>query len=79
VPRLTAVLRALATDAGRAFDADAAYIARAQALQQRQAAADAAGVAAGQQAGGSRLAQQLIGDWDKGEARRQGECSPELL
>lgn len=71
VPRLTSVLRALATDHGAKFDADAAFIARQKALEQRQQSAGGASAAAGggSSAGRSKLAQQLLGDWSKG-----GQC-----
>jgi len=69
VPRLTAVLRALATDHGAAFDADAAFIQRQKALEQRQQHQQLSrdsGTAASKHAGRSQLAQQLLGDWNKG-------------
>ena len=67
VPRLTAVLRALATDHGAVFDADAAFIQRQKVLKQRQQEQSKVGSsAAGQHAGRSQLAQQLLGDWNKG-------------
>jgi hypothetical protein len=85
VPRLTAVLRGLGPDHGTPFDADAAFIARQRLLLQQQqqqqqqpaagsgsstAASGAGAAAAPWQAGRSQLAQQLIGDWEKGECAR---------
>jgi hypothetical protein len=71
VPRLTAVLRALATDHGARFDADAAFIQRQKALQQRQQLQlqQGRGGSTGGTAGQSQLAQKLIGDWSKGVCR----------
>jgi hypothetical protein len=68
VPRLTAVLRALTTEHGKAFDADAAYIQRQQLLRRRLQAQPGQGAQAGAAGlGKSRLAQQLLGDWAAGE------------
>lgn len=70
VPRLTAVLRGLAHDPTSSFDPDAAFIERQKALaarqqQQQQQQSSGSNAAGGQQR--SRLAQQLLGDWSKGE------------
>lgn len=72
MPRLTAVLRGLAHDPASSFDPDAAFIERQKALaarqqqqQQQSGSSDGGGAAGGQQR--SKLAQQLLGDWSKGE------------
>jgi hypothetical protein len=70
VPRLTAVLRALTDPHGAAFDPEAQYIARSLLLEARRKEAAEAERAAGcvGSPGGprSRLAQELLGPWERG-------------
>jgi hypothetical protein len=68
VPRLTAVLRGLSRDSAALLDPDEAFIQRQKALAARQQQqSSSSGSGADKQGVRSQLAQQLIGDWSKGE------------